>query len=144
MIKKHLPVFSAGLMLTLSPKLASAVQSGADLASAANIGKSLLALLLVLAIFFGCARLLRKSGAMRFLNQGQLGVVAGLSLGMREKLVLVKVGEKQLLLGVTSGRIDKLMELEGDQRLFHNPAELGETGAFEKKLMQFMQGKQDA
>ena len=55
--------------------------------------------------------------------------------------MLVKVGDKQLLLGVSSGRIDKLLELEGDQRLFMNSAEGQETSVFAKKLLQVMQGK---
>lgn len=87
--------------------------------------------------------LLRKSGSLGLINKGELAIVTGLPLSMREKLVLVRVGEKQLLLGVSAGRIDKLMELEGDQRLFQNQAADREAGLFAKKLMQVMQGKSD-
>ncbi|AMK77330.1 MULTISPECIES: flagellar biosynthetic protein FliO [Methylomonas] len=113
----------------------------AKVVSSGDVAQWLLALLLVLAVFFLSVWLLRKSGGLAFVGKSQLAVLAGLSLGMREKLVLVKVGEKQLLLGVSSGRIDKLLELEGDQRLFMNSAEGQETSVFAKKLLQVMQGK---
>ena len=101
------------------------------------------ALLVVLALFFLVIWLLRKSGSLGLINKGELAILSGLPLSMREKLVLVRVGEKQLLLGVSAGRIDKLMELEGDQRLFQNQAAELEPGLFAKKLMQVMEGKRD-
>lgn len=101
------------------------------------------ALILVLGIFMAFVWLLRKSAGLGLTNKGQLAIVSGLSLGVREKLVLVKVGEKQLLLGVTAGRIDKLLELEGEQRLFQNQRQVPEVGAFAEKLMQVWQGKAD-
>ncbi|MBD9360023.1 flagellar biosynthetic protein FliO [Methylomonas fluvii] len=128
------PVAWADGVATLPRQTAKVVTSG-------DVAQWLLALLLVLALFFLSVWLLRKSGSLAFVGKSQLAVLAGLSLGMREKLVLVKVGEKQLLLGVSSGRIDKLLELEGDQRLFMNSADGQETSVFAKKLLQVMQGK---
>ncbi|WP_305906667.1 flagellar biosynthetic protein FliO [Methylomarinum sp. Ch1-1] len=95
-------------------------------------------LLLVLALFFLFIWLIRKSGQWSGAGRSNLTVLAGLSLGMREKVVLIKVGDKQLLLGVTPGKIDKLMELEGEERLFQEPAD---GGAFAHKLLQAMKGK---
>ncbi|WP_020483678.1 flagellar biosynthetic protein FliO [Methylomonas sp. MK1] len=128
------PAVWADETATLPRQTAKVVTSG-------DVAQWLLALLLVLALFFLSVWLLRKSGSLAFVGKSQLAVLAGLSLGMREKLVLVKVGEKQLLLGVSSGRIDKLLELEGDQRLFMNSAEGQETSVFAKKLLQVMQSK---
>ncbi|QSB00981.1 flagellar biosynthetic protein FliO [Methylomonas sp. EFPC1] len=128
------PVAWADEAATLPRQTAKVVTSG-------DVAQWLLALLLVLALFFLSVWLLRKTGSLAFVGKSQLAVLAGLSLGMREKLVLVKVGEKQLLLGVSSGRIDKLLELEGDQRLFMNTEEGQETSVFAKKLLQVMQGK---
>lgn len=122
---------------------ASAPRQAGKIVTSGDVLQWLLALLVVLAVFLAAAWLLRKSGSLSLLNKGQLAVVAGLSLGMREKLVLVKVGDKQLLLGVTAGRIDKLLELEGEQRLFQNQAGKDEAGLFAQKLMQIMQGKAD-
>jgi flagellar protein FliO/FliZ len=121
-----------------------AVRQSAKVVSYADVLQWLFALLIVLAIFGGLVWLLRKSGNLTFANKSQLAVVAGLSLGMRERLVLVKVGEKQLLLGVTHGRMEKLMVLEGDQRIFLEPENSNELGLFAQKLKQVMQGKANA
>lgn len=103
----------------------------------------LFGLIIVLAMFGFFVWLLRKTANFSFENKSQLAVLSGLSLGMREKLVLVKVGDKQLLLGVTPGRVDKLLVLEGDARLFQNQPAKGESGAFAKKLQQALQGNSD-
>lgn len=147
MLTTRLYLLCSGLVLSMGawaeetgslPKQASKTVSSADML------QWMLALMLVLAAFFALVWLMRKSGGLALINRGQLAIVAGLSLGMREKLVLVKVGEKQLLLGVTAGRIDKLLELEGEQRLFLNQASEKNPALFAEKLMQFMQGKADA
>lgn len=113
----------------------------AKVVSSGDVAQWILALLVVLSVFLLSVWLLRKSGTLALVGKGQLAVLAALSLGMREKLVLVKVGDKQLLLSVCSGRIDKLLELEGEQRLFMNATDGQEPGAFAKKLLQVMQGK---
>lgn len=113
----------------------------ASVVSSSDVLQWLVALLLVLGVFLLSVWLLRKSGSLGFAGKGQLAILAGLPLGMREKLVLVKVGEKQLLLGVSSGRIDKLLELDGDQRLFLSGDQAEESAEFAKKLLQAMQGR---
>jgi len=113
--------------------------------SYADVLQWLVALIIVLVIFTTFVWLLRKTGRFTSAGKNQLAVISGLSVGMREKLVLVKVGEKQLLLGVTPGRINKLLELEGDSRLFQNQ-ESPPVGieTFAQKLQQVLQGKVDA
>lgn len=102
-----------------------------------------LALFVVLAIFALLIWLLRKTGGLNFAGKNQLAIISGLSLGMREKLVLVKVGEKQLLLGVTPGRVDKLMELEGDARLFQSQEAAVGLDTFASKLQQAIRSHHD-
>lgn len=114
-----------------------------DLVSYADVFQWLFGLIIVLAMFGLLVWLLRKTGNFSSQSKSQLAVLSGLSLGMREKLVLVKVGDKQLLLGVTPGRVDKLMELEGDARLFLERADNGDSEGFAKKLQQVLQGNAD-
>lgn len=113
----------------------------AGIVSYADVLQWLLALLIVLVLFGIIVWLLRKSGSLSFAGKSQLSVISGLSVGVREKLVLVKVGEKQLLLGVTPSRIDKLLELDGDARLFQNQENQEVGGLFAQKLQQALQGK---
>ena len=145
MLKVQLLVFFCSIM-----KVASAIAEEADLQrqsvtviSYADVLQWVFALIIVLGIFAVFIWLLRKSGSLSITGKSQLAIVSGLSLGMREKLVLVKVGDKQLLLGVTPGRVDKLLELEGDSRLFQQQTDSGERREFAKKLQQVLQGKLD-
>ena len=103
----------------------------------------LLALIFVLVVFLILAWLLKKSSNLNLNKKYQLTIVAGLSLGMREKLVLVNVGEKQVLLSVTPGRIDKLLELEGEHRLCQNQEMDSGASMFAKRLQELMQSKGD-
>lgn len=122
---------------------ATAFRQSARTVSPADVTQWSLALLAVLAIFGIVVWLLRKSGGFSAATKTPLALVGGLSLGMRERLVLVKVGDKQLLLGVTPGRIDKLLELEGEQRLFQNQERTDDAQTFAAKLQQVMQGRSD-
>lgn len=119
------------------------IRQAAKMVTNADVLQWFLALLFVLAIFGVLVWLLRKSSGMTINNKSQLAILGGLSLGMRERLVLIKVGDKQLLLGVTPGRMDKLMELEGEQRLFLDRAAAVDASTFAKKLQQVLQGKVD-
>lgn len=120
------------------------VKPSTTIISYADMLQWLLALLVVLGLFGFFIWLLRKSGNLSFVGKNQLSVISGLSVGVREKLVLVRVGEKQLLLGVTPGRIDKLLELDGDARLFQNLESPVDSGLFAQKLQQVLQGKPNA
>lgn len=102
-------------------------------------------LLLVLAVFFFCVWAMRKLGGFTISGTEKMRVVGGLSLGMREKVILLQVGKKQLVLGVTPGRIEALHVLEGEDCL-----NKGESiaplldGGFAQKLARVMKGRTDA
>lgn len=111
--------------------------------SSADVMQWMISLLCVLSVIAILIWGLRKTGNLTFTTKNELSVISGISLGMREKLVLVKVGEKQLLLAVTPNRVEKLLELEGDARLFERQTQNNGEGVFAKKLQQIMQGKSD-
>ena len=56
--------------------------------------------------------LLRKSRLIQPMTQGPMRVLSSLPLGTRERLLVVKVGEQQILLGTTPGRISFLCQLD--------------------------------
>ena len=69
-------------------------------------------LILVVLVIFLLAWILKR---LNFTQQSQAGlirVIAGMSLGTRDRIVLVQVGEEQILLGLLPGRIAKLHSLE--------------------------------
>lgn len=74
--------------------------------------KLIVALGSVLVIFFLLALLTKKFHRFGQSQNRDLTVLSTMSLGTRERLMVVKVGEAQLLLGVTPGRIDNLFVLD--------------------------------
>lgn len=75
------------------------------------IGQIAVSLLLVLIIIFVAAWLLRRFGHFPDVAEGNLRVLGSLSVGQRERILLLQVGEEQLLVGVTTSRISTLHTL---------------------------------
>lgn len=71
-----------------------------------------LALGVVLAAIIGLAWLLRRVVRFNHGANGQLRILGGLSVGSRERIVLVQVGKAQLLVGVAPGRVQTLHILD--------------------------------
>ena len=67
-----------------------------------------LGLALVLLIIFGMAWLIRRMGHFQQLGHGALRIIGGLSVGQRERIVLIQAGETQLLIGLAPGQIRTL------------------------------------
>ena len=63
-------------------------------------------LILVVAIIFGLAWMLKKLNINQASQNGLIRIVAGLSIGTRDRIVLLQVGDEQILVGLTAGRID--------------------------------------
>lgn len=76
-----------------------------------DAGSMILSLLMVLALIFISALVLKR---FNFTQQqsGQLKVVASLSLGVKERLIVAQVGDQQLVLGVTPQQITLIKSLE--------------------------------
>lgn len=86
------------------------IKAPAPLASA---GKVMFFLVIVLGLIVALAWLVSKTrGVQLAQGQGQLNIVASLPLGMKEKIAVIQVGEKQLLVGITPQQITTLAELD--------------------------------
>lgn len=75
---------------------------------ASDYFKVMLGLVFVIALFLASTFLFKRFGNGPMLGRGQLRVVDGLHLGNRERLMLVELNGKQILLAITPGRINKL------------------------------------
>ena len=71
-----------------------------------------LSLVLVLLIIFLSAWMLRRYGRSPGVADGNLKVLGALSVGQRERIMLLQVGEDQILVGVTNSRISTLHQLD--------------------------------
>ncbi len=65
-------------------------------------------LLVVVALVFGMAWFMRRMGNLNGVTAGNLKVLGGVSVGQRERIVLVQAGDTQLLVGVAPGEIRTL------------------------------------
>ncbi len=78
----------------------------------ADVVHVILGLFLVLLVIVGLAWLLRHVLRFQPTMSGQLRILGGLSMGPRERVVLLKIGDTQMLLGVSPGRIQTLHVLD--------------------------------
>ena len=128
----HVPGrWSLLLCLCMSGTVQAVENSRAVVSPLATLGKLAVALLIVLAVFYVFARVMRQlQGTQGGFHSG-LKIVGALSLGQREKVVVVQAGDTQLVLGVTSSQVNTLHVL--DQPL-PAPGAVTELGDFRQKL----------
>ncbi len=98
-----------------------------------------LGLLFVLGLIFGMAWFIRRMGSFQQVSHGALRILGGLSLGQRERIVLVQVGNKQLLIGLAPGQIRTLHVLEQSVDMGNNKTDGGMS--FADRLQSVIQGK---
>jgi len=137
---------TALILQTVSCSLLAAEDAGikgkapiVDPLSGTNVTQVVMGLIAVLILVFAIAWLLRRVGGVSIGGgSGVLKVLAGMSMGARERVVLVQVGEEQLLLGVSPGRVQTLHVLE-------TPIEVESASAnntlFANKLAEVLRGK---
>ncbi|MEM6998366.1 MAG: flagellar biosynthetic protein FliO [Pseudomonadota bacterium] len=86
--------------------------------------KVILGLLFVLGLFMLTAWLFRRYGNGPMLAKGQMKIIDGLHISNKERLVLVDIQGKQILLAITPGQITKLDTLyQGISETVANPEE---------------------
>jgi flagellar protein FliO/FliZ len=98
------------------------------------------ALLLVVIGILAVVWVLRRLSRLPSGGSGGLRVVGGLALGTRERILLVEVGETQLLVGVTPGQLKTLHVL--DKPLIAPGATVGSPLSFAQRLGKALQGGQ--
>jgi flagellar protein FliO/FliZ len=118
------------LLLAVPAAAVSATDEKGALAGAGKLNQPIgtgevlqvfLALVFVLLMIGAAAWLLRRFSAAGFSRQGALRLLASVSVGQRERIVLVQAGETQLLLGVAQGSVrtlhvfDKPVMLDGGE-----------------------------
>ena len=115
---------------------AAAIPVGAGMAQTA------LSLLLVLGAIFALAWLMRRMQGMRSGLGGALSVKAGLQVGPKERVMWIRAGDTDLLIGVASGRVQTLHVFD------HPPVEGGVDGdglvqapGFAEALRKVMRGR---
>jgi flagellar protein FliO/FliZ len=104
-----LTLLSSGVVLAqTSEKKPANIKISDDKLSTPGVMEFVFSLALVLAAIFVVAWLLRRMGGFNASPGGVIRILGGMSVGSREKIVLVEVGKEQLLIGVAPGRVQTL------------------------------------
>lgn len=124
-----LSALAAEPQVAVTPALAS---SGSV---SSQLGQMLLGLLLVIGLIFLLAWLLRRVQQIGPRSNQVIKLLASQALGPRERLVLVQVGNEQVLLGLSAGRITPLHVMKEPVHLADaEPA----TPEFAQRLMELL------
>ena len=110
-------IFSVVCLLSVSSAVYSTVETApqtlkADPMSGDYLVQLVLGLIVVIFFIFVFAWFAKKMNRFQSGNSDSLKIIGGISMGSRERVVLLQVGEQQLLLGVSPGRINALHLLE--------------------------------
>ncbi|WP_428771745.1 flagellar biosynthetic protein FliO [Vibrio sp.] len=98
-------------VLTLGTLLVPAV-AGAAPTSQLDWATTFGSLLFVIVFILGLAWLLKRMQVPALVNQKGLSIVRQLSVGTKERVVIVQAGEEQYLVGVTSQSIQLIAKLD--------------------------------
>jgi flagellar protein FliO/FliZ len=120
----------AGMLLTVSAHAAdkagsTSPASGTDPMAVSNLWQLTLGMIVVLGVMLGLAWILKRTGKFQMAAGGGLKILGGLSMGARERVVLLQVGETQLLVGVAPGRVQTLHVLDHPLEAREQPAGVG-------------------
>ena len=79
-----------------------------------NIVQIIAGLFVVLMMIMGAAWMMKRYGGLGGVSNADLKIVAGISVGQREKIVVVQAGDTQVLVGIAPGNIQTLHVLENN------------------------------
>jgi len=83
-----------------------------DVMSSAYLMKLLSALLFIIVLIFGFAWLMKKMQLTQHSSNGLIRIVAAISVGQRDRIALIQVGDEQILVSMSPGKIKKLHTLK--------------------------------
>jgi len=105
-------ILIAPAMVSAATEKSAVAPTLTDTSVSGNLLQTTFGLLLVLALIAAVAWLFKRFGNYQVGVQGKMKIVGGVSLGARERVVLLQVGDSQLLLGVAPGQIRTLHVLD--------------------------------
>lgn len=114
---------TAEAIVANSAKTKTVAGSGlSDPAMAGNLIRTTLGLLVVLLLIGAAAWGFKRFGNVHVGAQGRMKIIGGISLGTRERAVLIQIGEQQLVVGVAPGRVQTLHVLDKPVLIDDKPA----------------------
>lgn len=114
-LQKRAAISGAFLLLPFQDVIAQTnTKTSVDPFSTGSLTNLFLGLILVLVVFFCIAYVLNRLSGTSTNSRGYINVIDTMHLGTREKIVLLKVGDSCIVLGVSPGGVKTLHVLDGD------------------------------
>jgi flagellar protein FliO/FliZ len=118
MVRRFIPLALLPLAVSVFGAASGTVASSPVAASPSSAGglmQVLFGLVVVLALLAGCAWLLRRVSSSRSLGGANIKIIGGVSVGTRERVIVVEVADQWIVVGVAPGRINALSTMPKQQ-----------------------------
>lgn len=106
---------------------------------ALDLFKVLGGLVVVLAAMAGSAWLLKRVGLGKVAGNSTIKVVGGVSVGNRERVLVLEVGDQWLVVGVAPGRVNSIATLPRQDSAIHAPNTIPASTNFAAWLKQTLE-----
>ncbi|SDR89552.1 flagellar protein FliO/FliZ [Halopseudomonas xinjiangensis] len=126
------PFVFVGWVASAAVWAAPVATSEAQTSVAGQVGQLVLGLAFIVGLIFLLGYLMRRIGPLAAQGGQNIRIISSLPLGPRDRLMLVDVAGKQLLLGASPGRISTLHVF--DEPIAELPSEGTPGGDFAQKL----------
>ncbi len=131
------------LLLWVPPLLAQDPESAlpqVDPLSSSTLGKITLGLAFILILIFLLAWVMKKMQLTPYSNNRLINIVSAISVGQRDRIALIQVGDEQFVVGLTPGKIEKLHTLKKPVEM-PTPVESDSNGFYDKFSQLMKQGQ---
>jgi flagellar protein FliO/FliZ len=133
-----LPLLALSAAAVAAPHApASAVAAGP--ASAGSLLQVLFGLVVVLGLMAACAWMLRRFTAVKAGNGASIRIVGGVSVGTRERVMVVEVGDQWIVVGVAPGQVNALSTMPKQDAVLPPEGEVQPPRNFSNWLAQTME-----
>jgi flagellar protein FliO/FliZ len=112
-------------MLSAAPCLASSYGSATPNALGTHLAASAGWLLLIVAVLLGLGKLIKRTETRRTISHSIVRTIDSHAIGPRERILIVEVGEKWLIVGATSTQLNLLQAID---RPAHSDAPIKQLG----------------
>ena len=99
--------------------------------------KVVFSLTIVLGIFYLLVIVFKKYTGMTIKSNSTMRIVGGLSLGGKDKLVILNTDDTSLLLGISAAGITKLHQFENNQAIYSDNDE-EQSSSFDKQIQKIL------
>jgi flagellar protein FliO/FliZ len=112
--------------------------------SAGNLATTAMGLLIVLGVMLGLAWIVRRFLQAPGMGKGAIRVLGGVSLGARERAVLLSVDRRRILVGIAPGQVRTLADLGIDESMEASDADQADpASSFARQLGQLVGQRPD-